>query len=71
MASNPGGCGAQGGGSGGTVCVGSGVLSVSGWSQTIAPCDAAHKVNDGLTYQCGYSERWDGYPACDTVIKSA
>lgn len=60
---NPGGCGSQGGGSGSTVCVGDGVTPGGPWSCNVKECNPA---NEGLTYQSGYSERWDGYPACDT-----
>ena len=52
--SSPGGCGAQGGGGGMTKCGGEGNEKA---------CNAANK---GLTYWCGYVERWDAPgPDCD------
>lgn len=67
---NPGGCGAQGGGGGGTVCAGNGIngggYGASACGQVL-PCDAAHPQNVGLTYQEGYGERLDGPPSCDTT----
>jgi len=62
--SSYGGCGSQGGGGGGNVCVGPGVDPGPAWSCNVKVCSPQ---TEGLTYQSGYAERWDGYPACDTT----
>lgn len=59
---SPGGCGAQGGGSGGTICVSS-QGDRNGYGCGGQVCDAAH---DGVNYMTGYAERWDApQPDCD------
>lgn len=60
-----GGCGAQGGGSGGTICVSS-QGDGNGYGCGGQVCDAAH---DGVTYASGYAERWDApWPDCDYQV---